>query len=177
MKPRIVDREEIILLGFSFFGDPFAESAGWTAENEIGRLSTRFMAYLAENGPRLQHVVSPTYFYEVHIYGEESESIGHFEVFVGIEVEQARDVPVEALIKLLPAARYAVFTLEGEQITSDWPLAISDTLDQLGYVYAFGYSFQLYDERFKGLDRLDESALDVYVPVTGAEDVSPDGDR
>ena len=42
MEPRIVESERIILVGFSFFGDPFALSAGWTEENEIGRLWQRF---------------------------------------------------------------------------------------------------------------------------------------
>jgi hypothetical protein len=46
MEPRIIEKDQIILVGFSFFGDPFATSAGWTEENEIGRVWQRLMAYL-----------------------------------------------------------------------------------------------------------------------------------
>ena len=45
MEPRLVEADRITLVGFSFFGDPFRMSAGWTEENEIGRLWKRFMAY------------------------------------------------------------------------------------------------------------------------------------
>ncbi|GEM_PF-3859724 len=41
MEPTIRELDQIILVGFSFFGDPFAESSGWTEENEIGRLWNR----------------------------------------------------------------------------------------------------------------------------------------
>jgi predicted transcriptional regulator YdeE len=37
-----------------------------------------------------------------------------------MEVEKLEDVPIELLVKILPPAKYAVFTLEGKQITSDW---------------------------------------------------------
>ena len=50
MEPQIVEKPQMMLLGLSFFGDPFSLSAGWTEENEIGRLWKRFMAYLAEQG-------------------------------------------------------------------------------------------------------------------------------
>jgi hypothetical protein len=49
MEGRIEDRPLTILAGLSFFGDPFAQSAGWTEENEIGRLWTRFMRLRDEN--------------------------------------------------------------------------------------------------------------------------------
>ena len=32
------EKDQIILLGFSFFGDPFSISGEWTEDNEIGRL-------------------------------------------------------------------------------------------------------------------------------------------
>lgn len=39
MKPtKIFDSPDIVLVGLSFFGDPFRTNAGWTEENEIGRL-------------------------------------------------------------------------------------------------------------------------------------------
>jgi predicted transcriptional regulator YdeE len=72
---------------------------------------------------------------------------------------------VDLLVKVLPATDYAVFTLEGEQIASDWHLEIDQWIKTAGYEHAHPYSFQYYDVRFKGLDRLAESQLDVYMPV------------
>lgn len=161
----IIEKGQIILVGFSFFGDPFSMSAEWTEENEIGRLCHRFMAYLAKNQDGIKHIVNNEVAYEVHVEHEETKSKGHSEVFVGIEVEQLEDVPVDVLIKILPPTTYAVFTLKGQQITSDWPKMIGQWMSRAGYQQAYKYGFQLYDQRFKGVDKIDESELDVYVPV------------
>lgn len=162
----ILEAPEILLVGVSFFGDPFSMSAEWTEENEIGRLWNRFFAYLRKNPNRIKHVANHKIAYEVHIEHEETALKGYYEVFVGVEVAQLEDVPVELLVKVLPATTYAVFTLSGQQIISDWPREIyHHWLPNSDYRNAYPYSFQFYDERFHGLDKLDESALDVYVPV------------
>lgn len=165
MEPKIVDRAQITLVGFSFFGDPFKLSGGWTEENEIGRLWQRFMTYFVAQRERLKHVVSATVCYELHIEHAETRRTGEYEVFVGVEVNQLEDVPVEITIKILPASTYAVFTLTGREITSDWPNAIEAWLTQSIYRRAATYGFQYYDERFKDMQHIEESVLDVYVPV------------
>lgn len=162
--PQLADKDQIILAGLSFFGDPFKFSGGWTEENEIGRLWKRFMAYLNEAQPPLPHV-KPGGFYEVHIDHPEMEQTGEYEVFVGVEVDRVEEVPVRLSIKLLPPTKYAVFTLVGQQIVADWSAEMQAWLTRAGYQRAYAYGFQLYDERFKGMDRLDESVLDMYVPV------------
>ena len=176
MEPKIVERDPMILVGFCFYGDPFAESAGWTEENEIGRLWNRFMTYTADHRDAIQHVKGETVAYEVHIESPETPSKGFREVFVGVEVERLANVPVELLVKMLPPATYAVFTLKGEQIASDWSMSIGEWMRRSPYEPASSYGFQRYDERFRGLDDLDASELDVYVPVKRTEDVSPDCD-
>jgi predicted transcriptional regulator YdeE len=176
MKPTIVKRDPIILLGFSFFGDPFALSGAWTEENEIGRLWSRFLSYLGQNGARLKHVKGDV-LYEVHVRHEETASKGHFEIFVGVEVEELEGVPVEALVKIVPAGQYAVFALQGEQITSDWPALVhSEWLPELGYRALQDYGFLVYDERYKGPQNLQESELEAYVPLVSVDDASPDSD-
>jgi predicted transcriptional regulator YdeE len=165
MEPTMIEKHQMMLVGLSFFGDPFAISGGWTEENEIGRLWKRFMAYLAEHRHRIKHVRADVA-YEVHIEHEESALTGEFEVFVGLEVEKLEDVPVELSVKILPPTTYAVFTLQGEQITSDWSKMIyAEWMPGSGYQSAYGYGFQRYDERFKGVEHIDESVIDVYVPV------------
>lgn len=165
MEPTTIEKRQMILLGFSFFGDPFRISGGWTEENEIGRLWKRYMAFLTKHHQRIKHVKTDAVMYEVHVEHEETAQTGEHEVFVGLEVEKLEDVPVEISVKILPPTTYAVFTLEGEQITSDWLKMIYEWMSRSGYQLAYPYNFQRYDERFKGVQCIDESVLDVYVPV------------
>ena len=165
MEPRIVDKDRMLLLGFSFFGDPFEFSGDWSEENEIGRLWKRFITYLEKHAPSIKNAKPEEVLYEVHVYHEETISKGLFEIFTGLEVTALEDVPVDLSAKILPPARYAVFTLEGEMITSDWHLMIHDWLKAAGYQAENTYSFQYYDQRFKGLDNIEESILDVYIPI------------
>jgi AraC family transcriptional regulator len=166
IEPCIVERDRIILMGFSFFGDPFASSAGWTEENEIGRLWTRFMAYLAANEQIMPALVDSQKAYEVHITHAETSERGEFEIFVGAEISSVTDAPIETVVKVLPPGRYAVFTLQGEEIASDWHRVIyHDWLPGSGYQADPIFGYQLYDSRFKGVQNLPESVLDVYVPL------------
>jgi predicted transcriptional regulator YdeE len=166
MEPIIIEKPAITLVGMSFYGDPFETSAGWTEENQIGRLWQRLMAYLSEQPDGIQHRTPVQASYEVHIYGPETMTKGLFEVFVGVPVARIDTPPVELLVKILPAAKYAVFTLQGKQISSDWHLEINQWIAAAGYQHALPYSIQYYDQRFKGLDRIEESILDVYMPVS-----------
>ncbi len=166
METKIVEKGPILLVGLSFFGDPFQMSGAWTEENEIGRLWTRLMNYLTHNSDRIRHVKSYETSYELHIEHEETALIGEFEVFVGIEVDKLEDVPVQLVVKILPPSRYAVFTITGQMIASDWSrMVYGEWLPESGHEAIPGYSFQLYDQRFKGTQNLDESALDVYIPI------------
>jgi predicted transcriptional regulator YdeE len=166
MEPRIVEKQQMILVGLGFFGDPFRISGGWTEENEIGRLWQRFMAYLSVHPGQVQQARDEGVAYELHIEHEETPRTGEHEVFVGMEVAAIEDVPVELSVKVLPPATYAVFELHGEEITSDWQKMIStDWLPTSGYESDYNYGFQRYDERFKGVGQIDESVLEVYVPV------------
>ena len=170
MQPTIISKAEIKLVGMSFYGDPFETSAGWTGENQIGRLWQRLMAYLTEHGDEIPNRLPVEACYEVHVYGPETMSKGLFEVFVGLQVEQIGSIPVDLLAKILPATEYAVFTLDGAQIISDWHLEIGQWIKAAGYQNAHPFSFQYYDERFKGLDQIETSQLDVYMPVKKAAD-------
>lgn len=119
MEPNIVDRAKLILVGFSFFGDPFKSSAGWTEANEIGRLWKRLMAYMGENPTLTQKAAKESVAYEVHIVNDETTLRGEYEVFVGLEVTELNEVPFDLLVKILLPTKYAVFTLGGSDITSD----------------------------------------------------------
>jgi predicted transcriptional regulator YdeE len=165
MQPQITEAKQITLMGLSFYGDPFDTHAGWDEDNQIGKLWKRFMAFLSQHGEAYRNFHNPNVTYEVHISSEETCEKGLFEVFVGMEIKDITSVPVELLVKILPATQYAIFTIKGEQIRTDWEMMLEGWLSTSGYRCPYSYNFQLYDERFKGLDNLAESTLDVYLPI------------
>lgn len=165
MTPQIIKREAILLCGFSFYGDPFSSHDPWSQENEIGRLWKRFGQYMHPIGS-LPNGINPGTGYEVCITTKETEQLGHFEVFVGTEVSTVQNLPVDLLVKVLPPSAYAVFTIKGETIASDWTFELDQSwLPASGFKRMGNYTFQIYDHRFKGMDQLTESAIDVYIPV------------
>ena len=166
-EPTFISKEQTKLIGFSFFGDPLRLSPGWTEDNEIGLLWNRFLRYLEQHGERAAPAIkNPGIFYEVHIYNEETQEKGLFEVFVGAELADANLAPLDMLIKVLPATMYAVFIIHGEAIVGDWPMQIyGEWLPNSGYELSHQYHIQYHTGQFKGMDRLAESSLDVYIPV------------
>lgn len=176
--PTIVKLDRLILGGFCFFGDPFRSSAGWTEENEIGRTWQRLMNFIKARRETLSHFRMDAS-YELHLLHPESEQTGEYEIFVGLEYLSTPaehpfsddEVPFEMCVKILPASTYAVFHLEGAEISSDWhALIYKNWMDSSGYIEAYPFSFQLYDEQFKGLDQIEDSVLDVYMPVKPADE-------
>ena len=168
METKIIDENSIILAGMSFYGDPFDSSDAWSEENQIGRLWHRFMTYLERHQDFLDGAMHQGASYEVHIYGPETETKGLFEVFVGLRISEVANVPFNLTVKILPAATYAVFTLTGKAIMEDWEKEMRAWLEQQGYREAYPYNFQYYDARFKGMDRINESQIDVYIPIEKA---------
>lgn len=166
LKPGIFESKEIVMAGMSFFGDPFDTHAGWDEDNQIGLLWKRLYAYL-ENNSEVKRLLTSSQCYEVHLYGPETNEKGLFEVFVGMDFDLNRisELPAELLVKHLPATQYAVFSMSGNEISGDWEKQIMDWMLESGYESGGNFGIQLYDERFKGVDRLDESVLDVYIPI------------
>ena len=166
MDVRVVKAEEWLVVGMSFYGEPFAEAPGWSEDNEIGLLWRRFSPFLTEHSGALEHVAEPGVALEIHISTKETAEKGLFEVFAGVRVTELEDVPLECVVKVLPPTEYAVFTLRGPEITSDWHQMIyQDWMPSSGYRPSGSYSIQRYDKRFKGVDQIEGSVLDVYIPV------------
>lgn len=166
MQPKFVSLPRMLLLGMSFYGDPFSLGDPWSEENQIGRLWSRFSAYLQDNATALQQLAVMDVCYEVHVYSRETLEKGLFEIFTGVKIDDISTAPADLLVKVLPDSEYAVFSFHGQEIISDWEIHIDEWLAQAGAERTHAYSFQRYDERFKGLgERLGESTLDVYLPV------------
>ncbi|MCF7920571.1 MAG: GyrI-like domain-containing protein [Candidatus Cloacimonetes bacterium] len=163
---KIVEREQMLLAGFGFYGDPFNGKAGWTEENEIGILWSRFMGLLFKPDSPIAHLKENKEWFEVWIETEESAEKGFFEIFVGTQVSGYEDVPYTMQMKVLPKASYAVVTAHGSSIKSEEPyIEFQKWLKSSGTEQKYKYNFQTYDERFRGIDKIAESELDFYFPI------------
>ncbi len=165
MEMEFISLPDVILVGMGFFGDPFKDAGDWSENNEIGRLSQRFMQFMANRRVSLAAILASQDFYEVHIYNEETEAKGLFEVFVGHPITQIKDVPLELSCKILPAGQYAQVNLRGETIITDWYKDLDRDLAQRGWQRGGPFFFQVYDRRYKGLEQIAESELTAYIPV------------
>ena len=167
MNPKIVEKKAMILAGFSFYGNPFETRDPWSEENEIGKLWARFMKFFQDNIEKMKdEIVNPSNFYEVQITHPETQEKGEFEVFVGVQVSDLEQLPVEFVEKSIPASRYAIFTFQGDEIQEDWEFGVlRNWMNDSGYQLAFPFNYQLYDHRFKGMDHLSESEIDIYIPI------------
>jgi predicted transcriptional regulator YdeE len=162
----IIEVKAMLLAGISFYGNPFAASSGWTEENEIGRLWARFMAMRGGDDGELPPPLVPELMYELHITDTGTAETGNYEVFIGYEIADASTIPLSLLVKSLPRATFARFTLSGEAIRDeDHYLAMAEWITGHGYAPQNRWMYQTYDRRYRGLDRLAESEIDVYLPL------------
>ena len=161
-------REEgaMVLAGLSFFGNPFQNHGFWSEENEIGVLWQRLTALLGGGIEWIGRPLEEQRWFEVHLQHPDSAATGEFEVFVGVAIEDVTRVPVELVCKRLPPARYAVFTLQGEEIVSDWWTPVSaEWSERTGESIDESYQLQMYDARFRGMDKLAESEMEAWLPL------------
>ena len=165
MKPKITDKRKIILVGMDFYGNPYQEAGGWSMQNAIGQLWTRFDSFYKKNKDSIKHLASESG-YELWIDFEGEEDTNNNYIFVGVEVDRLDDLPLELVTKILPETRYAIFTLKGDEIKSDWPSKVFNPwLTDAGLEQSFTFIIEYYDsQRFKGIDNTD-SELDIYVPI------------
>ncbi len=164
METEIVHLDTLLLGGMSFYGDPISAKGGWDAENEIGKTWSRFGEFVAAHQERA-YSRHGSRMYEVHVYGSETASKGYFEVFVGEEVNTAL-LPVALCCKTLPESDYMKITLRGREITGDWWQTLDSVLLPVaGLKRNTGYIIQAYDERFKGMNDIENSVMEALIPL------------
>jgi AraC family transcriptional regulator len=161
----VTNKKKITLVGMDFYGNPYKEAGGWSMQNAIGQLWKRFSAFYDTNKTRIRHLVSDSG-YEVWVDFEGKHEQKEDYIFVGVAVKKLEDVPLELVARVLPETKYAVFTLKGDAIKSDWPAkAATEWLTDIGLRRSYPYIIEYYDsKRFKGMDDKD-AELDIYVPV------------
>lgn len=162
----IIERQELLLLGMDFFGDPYAETEDLDM-NAVGRLWQLFTDNFEKRAAQLRNLVSRSHF-EVWIdFEDERDKITNKNeyIFIGVEINNTNDVPLEFVVKKLPATRYLKFLLQGTQITSNWPEKIEDLLYSQGFSRSYDYLVERYDEhRFKSISD-PSSEVEIWVPI------------
>jgi AraC family transcriptional regulator len=168
-EPRIVDKAGMIIAGMVFYGDPFKSEKGWSQQNEIGKLWGRFISFMDKKGNLVKNQSNTDAGFEIHIEGDEYKETKEYYLMVGAELTKVEDLPPEIFVKVFPPTKYAIFTLKGKEITSNWSDEIyMKWLPGSGYVEAYKYLFEYYDKRFKGMDKIEASELDIWVPIKKA---------
>lgn len=167
----IIGPEKLKFVGMHFFGDLFEKASAWSEENEIGALWRRFGAFWEANPESIPKIKNPGTSYEIHVETEETQTKGLFDVFAGVMVETIESIPLPCVARELPFIRYAVFTAKGEEIVSDWGNFIyREWFPNSGYELAYRYSVLSYDKRFRGMNEIESSEIDVYIPVKPREE-------
>jgi AraC family transcriptional regulator len=165
VKPEIIDEKKFKLLGCVFYGDPFHSAAEWTYENEIGKLWMRFYTLMQKYFVLISKIiVDQDVAYEIHIEPEEYIKTKRYYVFVGMEVSNIEEIPVEMFLKILPNTKYLKFTTKVterdtcEDVFKNW-------IPKNGFEQAHPYVIQGYDrKRYKDLND-PKSEIDWYIPV------------
>jgi len=164
---QLIKKGPLFLAGLSFFGDPFAYQMEWQTENEIGQLWNRYYALLAAE-PAFKTLAFQAHdFFEIHLMHAETHENGKYEVFIGTEVKDFQQVPLHFVIKRLPPSEYLQITVRGQAIVEDYDnLLIDQKIEALGYKRNLAFHLLTYDERFLGMERLSESLVTFWIPVS-----------
>lgn len=169
MDVEIIEHDPIRLMGMEYYGhiDHVEEE-----DNQITDLWGRFSGFCKERWDLIESkVINPKYSYEMHIWKEEAfKESGKFRTFIGVGVEDFEYIPLELTAKVIPASTYVNFKLEGQEIGEWEDLVYNEWLPDSDYylkmINGYLFDYQRYDEdEFKGIDRLDDSKLDVYIPI------------
>jgi AraC family transcriptional regulator len=164
VEPTIIEEKRLTLLGSVFYGDPFHSAEEWTVENEIGKTWQRLSELLEKYSILLEEInTNPNVAYEVHIEPEEYEKTRKYYVFVGIEIDEFKEIPLEMFIKVLPKTRYVMFTMKVKELDNAMYI-FREWMPSSGYEQSYPFIINSYDERFKGLDN-EQSEYDLYIPI------------
>ncbi|MBP8081732.1 MAG: AraC family transcriptional regulator [Spirochaetes bacterium] len=157
VSPVIKELEEIRLVGISIFTRD---------KREIREVWEMFMRSSEKICRRSIYSGKCSYpGFGLECYNEEFFESGKFFYMPAVQVDSFDDMPVEMSAKIIPPAKYAVFTHKGipsaisETITSAYEVWIPES----GYKADRSYDFEFYDDRFKPDSK--DSEIDIFIPV------------
>jgi AraC family transcriptional regulator len=146
MTPQITDKRRINLVGIDLFGNPYEKAGGWSEQNAIGQLWSRFDGFFQSKKGSIRNLVSESG-YEVWIDFEGEKDTKNKYIFVGVEVEKSEDLPLELVARALPETRYAVFTLKGPEIKTGPSRIWKEWLPESDLVQSYHYMIEYYDSQ------------------------------
>ncbi len=162
----LINKESLSLIGLDFYGDPFSNSSWWTEENEIGILWKRFMESFMPNKIKFQNYLKNDIYYEMHIMNSSFKETGQYEIFIGIELSQLPEDCLHFLVKIIKPQTYIKLTLCGEEIFADYYSELEIICNnKFNKTISKDFMIQSYDERYMGMDRINDSEMDVFIPV------------
>ncbi|MFX1274471.1 MAG: GyrI-like domain-containing protein [Promethearchaeota archaeon] len=166
IEPELVENRIFKLLGCVFYGDPFHSKPGWTKGNEIwllwerfGNLSRKYSALLSKVAKDLDTG------YEIHIEPEEYKTTKNYYVFVGFEIEEFLEIPLEMYFKSFPKINYVKFSTKMKSKENLGGYIYREWMPKNNFKQAFPYVIESYNsKRFKSVDD-PESEIDWYIPI------------
>lgn len=166
IEPDLVENRIFKFLGCVFYGDPFHSKPGWTKGNEIWLIWERFQNLTRKYSTLLSKVAKDLGTgYEIHIEPEEYKSTKNYYVFVGIEVEEILELPLEMYLKILPKINYIKFTSMMKSKENIGGYIYREWMPENDYTQAFPYVIESYNsKRFRSVDD-PESEIDWFIPI------------
>ncbi len=170
MDYELIEKENMYFIGFSYRGtikenlDQFQNQVDdcW---NTLADFCVNRWAHIEDE------IIDPKLSYEIQLWNkEELEQNGLLNIFVGLEVKDLETIPIEMTGKLLPKGKYILFNLKGEEIHGWEDFILQEWLPESNYwLRMFNEHLfhvqRFHEDRFKGVENIEESELDILVPV------------
>ncbi|UCG30984.1 MAG: AraC family transcriptional regulator [candidate division WOR-3 bacterium] len=154
MEPKIIELPQFFVIGVVVYGN-----------SDSGLFPKAWDIYM-----KLQKKLTlknPGVGYGVEFYTEEFLKEKKFYYMACGEVHDLKDIPANMVGKVIPANSYAVFTSKGgvNELSKTFQYVYHEWLPKAKYEIADPYDFELYDERFKGMDN-PATEIDIHIPIT-----------
>lgn len=148
--PQLIRKNQMTMLGVSELAN---------SRVDVPALWKRF----EQIQPRIYHAVSQSR-YVIITWGPETELSNKHFIFTGVEVQKLEAPPVSAVIKILPAAQYAVFTGWIREFDELWNYAMNDWLVESQYDMP-GFVIQVYDAYRYFRSNQSKREIDLMIPL------------
>lgn len=153
-KPELVTCGPILLVGL-----PFYYEMEW--KNDL----TNPWQKLINNISLLTDRITPERYYQVQYWFADQDA-GSLFFFLGIQVKQIQEIPIQFTAKILPRQNYLKFLHTGRSNTvgKTYEYIYEKWLPETEYSLPHLFNFEFYGDRFKG-PYSDDSISEIYIPV------------
>lgn len=161
MKPVIKEIKEMKIIGME------KTTTLNTSYIDIPKLWEKFCSRMCE----IKNAADNKTFYEVrkpdmNFSMDDFKETSEFTEIAGLEVTSIDTIPEGMITVTIPAGKYAVFTHKGNPINlrQTYEYIWGTWLPNSGYEADLRFDFELYGERFKGMED-PESEIDIHIPI------------